>query len=119
LHDIGKGLPGDHSVVGEAIAKDALTAAGLASEDIDDVCFLGFVRAALDFLFEPVGVQGELLRQGRHLGGGEVEGSLGEGESRLVLAIGRGDGIEKRGPLGRVRGRLLGEAGAADLFLQK
>lgn len=40
LHDIGKGLPGDHSVVGEAIAKDVLTAAGLASEDIDDVCFL-------------------------------------------------------------------------------
>lgn len=40
LHDIGKGLPGDHSVVGEEIARKTLTAASFSNDDVEDVCFL-------------------------------------------------------------------------------
>jgi [protein-PII] uridylyltransferase len=40
FHDIGKGLPGDHSEVGEAIARRELPRLGLSDDDIDDVCFI-------------------------------------------------------------------------------
>ncbi|MDP2339695.1 MAG: ACT domain-containing protein [Deltaproteobacteria bacterium] len=40
LHDIAKGLPGDHSEVGERIARTTLAIPGFATDDIDDVAFL-------------------------------------------------------------------------------
>jgi [protein-PII] uridylyltransferase len=40
FHDIGKGLPGDHSEVGEAIARRELPRLGLSDDDVDDVCFI-------------------------------------------------------------------------------
>ncbi|MFE5330178.1 [protein-PII] uridylyltransferase [Embleya sp. NPDC056575] len=35
LHDIGKGWPGDHSVSGEVIAREAATRMGFAKDDVD------------------------------------------------------------------------------------
>ncbi len=40
FHDLGKGLPGDHSIVGEELARRELPALGLHDDDIDDVCFI-------------------------------------------------------------------------------
>jgi [protein-PII] uridylyltransferase len=40
FHDIGKGLSGDHSEVGEAIARRELPRLGLSDDDVDDVCFI-------------------------------------------------------------------------------
>ncbi len=40
FHDIGKGLPGDHSLVGEEIARRELPRLGLNDDDTDDVCFI-------------------------------------------------------------------------------
>jgi [protein-PII] uridylyltransferase len=40
FHDIGKGLPGDHSEVGEAIARRELPRLGLSDDDVEDVCFI-------------------------------------------------------------------------------
>ena len=39
-HDIGKGLPGDHSLVGEEIVRRDLPGLGFADDDIDEVAFL-------------------------------------------------------------------------------
>ncbi|HEY1098247.1 MAG TPA: HD domain-containing protein, partial [Myxococcota bacterium] len=40
FHDIGKGLPGDHSLVGEEIARRELPRLGMNDDDVDDVCFI-------------------------------------------------------------------------------
>ncbi len=40
LHDIGKGLPGDHSEAGARIARETLEGVGFDADDVDDVAFL-------------------------------------------------------------------------------
>ena len=40
LHDIGKGRPGDHSVVGEGIARKLCPRLGLSAEETETVCWL-------------------------------------------------------------------------------
>jgi [protein-PII] uridylyltransferase len=40
LHDIGKGWPGDHSVVGEIIARDVATRIGFGRADVDTLALL-------------------------------------------------------------------------------
>lgn len=40
LHDVGKGWPGDHSVSGEVIAREAATRMGFAKDDVDVIATL-------------------------------------------------------------------------------
>ena len=47
LHDIGKGLPGDHSIVGEPIARDTARVMGFDDHDIDTIALLVRVHLLL------------------------------------------------------------------------